>query len=345
VLPCNLVWTRREALVASLTTLSSAALVAPLCESAALAQEASATKTQGSFVQELRRLEGLATQLGIRPAETQPRLAEEPEPDAFRNMKERALQLLEDFGRAAGAQAAAALQDTAEFLRRINAAERSAPSPETRAAELAEALARKLTPPPFDDVLRAEYRKDFATAAIRPKYERAVQRDVARVLRNKARYEAVQSKTDVPWYVLAAIHNLEASLNFEAHLHNGDDIRYPTIHVPKGRPKDWDPPKSSKDWELSAQDALAEDRLANQTDWSLERTLYRLEAYNGWGPRLLRNSKTAYLWSFSTNYERGKYAADGKWDPNLVSDQCGAAVLIKALVQGGHIAEPPSWQP
>ncbi len=49
---------------------------------------------------------------------------------------------------------------------------------------------------------------------------------------------------------------------------------------------------------------------------------------------------TPYLWSFSTHYDRGKYVADGRWSETTPSDQCGAAVIIKALVDGGHIERP-----
>lgn len=38
-----------------------------------------------------------------------------------------------------------------------------------------------------------------------------------------------------------------------------------------------------------------------------------------------------HLWSFSQHYQRGKYAADGKFDTQLTSKQCGATVLLKQL--------------
>ena len=39
------------------------------------------------------------------------------------------------------------------------------------------------------------------------------------------------------------------------------------------------------DWASSAKDALRLLGFTGKTDWSLERTLYRLEAYNGFGYR------------------------------------------------------------
>jgi len=44
---------------------------------------------------------------------------------------------------------------------------------------------------------------------------------------------------------------------------------------------------------------------------------------------------TPYLWSFSNLYEKGKYVADGRFDPQTISKQCGAAIMVKALIDGG----------
>ena len=73
-----------------------------------------------------------------------------------------------------------------------------------------------------------------------------------------------------------------------------------------------------------------------EKDWSLERVLYRWEQYNGFGYHW-RDAKTPYLWSFSNHYVKGKYVSDGRYDPNYVSQQCGAAVTLKALVEAGAV--------
>jgi lysozyme family protein len=59
--------------------------------------------------------------------------------------------------------------------------------------------------------------------------------------------------------------------------------------------------------------------------------LYLLEGYNGFGYRR-RGVPTPYLWSFSNIYESGKFVLDGKFDPNAVSKQCGAALMLKAVL-------------
>jgi lysozyme family protein len=150
----------------------------------------------------------------------------------------------------------------------------------------------------------------------------------------RTRYEAVANAICVPWYFIGIVHALEASLNFEGHLHNGDPLSERTVQVPAGRPKVWQPPG---DWEASARDALEYEGFTNQTDWSLAHTLFRYEAYNGFRSRELHDINTPYLWSFSNHYDGGKFVADGVWSDDAVSKQCGAGVLLRELVTKGVI--------
>jgi lysozyme family protein len=159
---------------------------------------------------------------------------------------------------------------------------------------------------------------------------------IADPTRRKA-YEQVFEETCVPWYVVAIIHGMECSFDMNSHLHNGDSIKAKTKQVPANRPNPWLPPS---DWVSSAVDALKYDKLHEQADWSLPRILYRWEGYNGWRSRLLHKINTPYLWSFSNHYTKGKFVADNVWDANAVSKQCGAAVMLKGLVEAGHIATP-----
>src|SRR5439155_371250 len=141
--------------------------------------------------------------------------------------------------------------------------------------------------------------------------------------------------------VVAVIHSMEAGGDFTRHLHNGDPLTARTTHVPAGRPRTGKPPFT---WEASAIDALTYQGFGNWKDWSVPGTLYKLEGYNGFGyrdhhPQVL----SPYLWSFSNHYARGKYVADGRFSQTAVSQQCGAAVLLKRLQEGGRaaVAEGP----
>jgi lysozyme family protein len=185
--------------------------------------------------------------------------------------------------------------------------------------------------------LRPEYSRLFQSAAIRPEYADTADWHREMMLKSKPRYRSVSDDTGVPWYFIAVCHALEASFNFRAHLHNGDfPLSARTRQVPAGRPTKWLPPS---DWESSARDALRLLGFTGQSDWSLERTLYRIEAYNGFGYRP-QGIASPYLWSFSNHYTRGKYVADGKWSATAKSQQCGAAVMLKLLTDAGEIDWP-----
>jgi lysozyme family protein len=82
---------------------------------------------------------------------------------------------------------------------------------------------------------------------------------------------------------------------------------------------------------VSAIDALHYDQFTNWSDWSVAGICFKLEGYNGWGYRK-HGINSPYLWSFSNNYERGKYVADGHWDANAVSKQVGAVTALKKMV-------------
>ena len=177
--------------------------------------------------------------------------------------------------------------------------------------------------------LAKEYRTLFETCIIRPERKAAAETLVSKLADNRTRYEAVASPLGIPWQVVAVIHNMEASQNFKRHLHNGDPLSARTVQVPKGRPKSGQPPFT---WEESAADALKYDGLHKWTDWSVAGVLFQLELFNGWGYRRYHPAVlTPYLWSFSPHYTKGKYASDGKWSPTLVSNQCGAAVLLRQM--------------
>jgi lysozyme family protein len=185
--------------------------------------------------------------------------------------------------------------------------------------------------------LKDEYSRLFKSATMRSEYAEETDWHLTMMNKSKARYQSVSDDTGVPWYFIAVCHALESSFNFRAHLHNGDfPLSARTRQVPAGRPTRWLPPS---DWESSARDALKLLGFAGQKEWSVERTLYRLEAYNGFGYRPY-GVASPYLWSFSNHYARGKYVADRKWSSTAKSQQCGAAVMLRLLTNAGEIDWP-----
>jgi lysozyme family protein len=225
------------------------------------------------------------------------------------------------------------LEQASEALRAARNAERA---PRETAGE--ERRAAPLAVPAFEQIAD-EYRELFKTAVIDETKRANVNWYVSKILDPERRkgYEAVFEETCVPWYFVAITHGMEAGFDLKSHLHNGDPLKRQTVQVPAGRPKPWLPPS---DWVSSAVDAMRYDKLDEKADWDLAKMLYRWEGYNGWRSRVLKGIHTPYLWSFSNHYTKGKYVADNVWDPNAVSNQCGAAVMLKALVEAGAIAPP-----
>jgi lysozyme family protein len=179
-----------------------------------------------------------------------------------------------------------------------------------------------------------EYDVMFEAAAIAPAKQALVANACEMMLATQGRYEAAVAGTRIPWWFVAVIHGLESSFNFARHLHNGDPLDRRTTHVPANRPLSGDPPFT---WEESAKDAMSLKGFDERTDWSRPSVLYRLECYNGLGYRK-KGLASPYLWSFTDRYIRGKYVADGQFDPNAESKQVGAAAALKHLREQGLIA-------
>lgn len=141
----------------------------------------------------------------------------------------------------------------------------------------------------------------------------------------KSRYVAVSARTGVPWYVIAVIHEREASQNWNTQLGQGDPLHEVSHHVPAGRG-----PFST--WEDGAVDALVNcaPHAALNTDWSAGGTLTLLEEYNGLG-YANRGFPSPYVWAGTDQYGSGKYVRDGVFDPKVVDQQLGCAGLIMAM--------------
>jgi lysozyme family protein len=232
-----------------------------------------------------------------------------------------------------------------EHLRALNvlsgemhAAERLWPAPDDGVARAAPArrgrgkrapgLPSPLSVKDFSQ-LKDEYQTYYDACKLRPEHAGNLAYYVKRLNQKRAVYEQVAADmSGMPWAFIGVIHGMECGFNFAAHLHNGDSLTARTLHVPAGRPLMGSPPFT---WRESASDALRLKRFHEVTDWSIPRMLYLLERYNGFGYRM-RSLPTPYLWSFSNHYTKGKFVSDGQFDPNAVSKQCGAALMLQAVM-------------
>ncbi len=152
----------------------------------------------------------------------------------------------------------------------------------------------------------------------------------------KARYEIVTAQTGVPWFVVAVIHEREASQSWAANLAQGDPWNAVSVHVPKGQ-------GPFANWESAAVNALERcpPYAAHWTDWSIGGALTLLEEYNGLG-YAQRGVPSPYLWAGTDRYTAGKYIADGHYDPHAIDHQLGCAALLahmtlvdKSITLGG----------
>lgn len=186
----------------------------------------------------------------------------------------------------------------------------------------------------FQSVQRG-YANLWAKAEIRPDRVAAAKAIAVKLQKSQARYEAVSATVGAPWWFVAIIHQMEANADFTKHLHNGDPLSARTVRVPRGRPpRPLMPPFT---WEQSAADALTMEGIADVKGWTVPRALYQFEKYNGFA-YFNHAINSPYVWSFTTLYSRGKYVADGKWDADAVSQQCGAAAILKAMADGGIVS-------
>lgn len=142
----------------------------------------------------------------------------------------------------------------------------------------------------------------------------------------KVRYEKVSVATSVPWFIIAVIHEREASQSWSANLAQGDPWNRVSVHVPKGQgPFD--------SWESAAINALCKTPpfAARWKDWSAGGSLTLLEMYNGLGYCGL-GVPSPYIWASTNQYSCGKYIADHHYDPHAIDHQLGCAALISRMM-------------
>jgi len=189
----------------------------------------------------------------------------------------------------------------------------------------------------WNDAVRVELEALFASAEITD--PRRFERDAARARLNRPTYDVLVTTIEgtIPWWFVACVHCLEASFSFKAHLHNGDSLDTRTINEPSGRPRTGNPPYG---WAESARDALTMPgkRFHLNADWSVARSLWLLESFNGHGYRLYRGIHSPYLWAGTNHYTKGKYIRDGEYDKNAVSKQAGVAGLLKLLLSPDQLS-------
>jgi lysozyme family protein len=177
------------------------------------------------------------------------------------------------------------------------------------------------------DSVTGESEKLFQDMIINPKHLTFLNQKVDLIVALKEHYDAVQSATGVPWYVVAIVHHADASGRLDRHL-NGDPLTARTVTNPSGRPLTGQPPFT---WRDSAIDILKMNYGTTSDFSTVGAILYALERYNGFGYRR-RNVPSPFIWACTNHYVSGKFVSDFVFDPNHVSAQCGAAPILKVML-------------
>ena len=142
-------------------------------------------------------------------------------------------------------------------------------------------------------------------------------------LAHKAQYSAIQDETGVPWAMVAVIHRREGNGSFDTYLGNGELLSRRTTIVPAGR-------GPFKDFFTGATDALKFDDLTNVQDWRLEKQLFFVTGFNGWG---YYPHPSPYVWGGTNIQVIGKYVRDRVYDPTVWDIQPGCAPILAMIAK------------
>lgn len=149
-----------------------------------------------------------------------------------------------------------------------------------------------------------------------------------RLVAAKSRYQIVESRTNVPWSIIAVIHERESSQNWNTQLAQGDPLNRVSTHVPKGQ----GPYLGSDAWERAALIALEDSGGTKWGDWSSGGWTTFLEKYNGLG-YANKGKPSPYVWAGTNQYTSGKYISDGVYSESAVDIQPGCVALIYAMTK------------
>lgn len=156
-------------------------------------------------------------------------------------------------------------------------------------------------------------------------------RHVPKIIKNKKRYKAIADRLGIPLCIVPLIESKEMGSSvgkFDRYIGNGQKLTQKTTIVPKNR-------GPFNTWEEGVIDALITLKGYDKiTEWTLERMLFEMERYNGFG-YMNRGKESAYLWAKTLPHGRntGKFVADGVYDPNAIPKNIGVYALYTLLVQ------------
>jgi lysozyme family protein len=178
--------------------------------------------------------------------------------------------------------------------------------------------------PTFESA-RAGYALLWRGMAINPGRLDAANQAASRCLAGAARYKTIEGKIGVPWWFVALCHLREGNLNFATYLGNGQPLSRRTTIEPIGR-------GPFATFEAGAIDALGKMGFTGKPKgfWTIERIMYCLEAFNGFGYRNF-GVNSPYLWAGTNRYTAGKYVRDHVFDKSAVDHQLGSMAVLSRM--------------
>lgn len=193
-----------------------------------------------------------------------------------------------------------------------------------------------------EETVMADHQHNARMLEVAPGKMGELEEVLAKYRENKARYEKVAQATGIPPALICAIHYREA-FKFDRYLHNGQQLGSPTTYVPKGVLFD------KGQWEEAAIHALGGDIVDKNGKPSLERfqnlkekfgltadstdigaMMAVSEYYNGLGYRR-HGVQSCYVYAGTNLNQRGRYVADGKFDPESLDRRLGTAAIIMGI--------------
>ena len=153
----------------------------------------------------------------------------------------------------------------------------------------------------------------------------------------KVRYQEIEKATNVPWFVIAVIHEREASQDFTKQLGQGDPLNQISRHVPRGMGPYFDHPNDPPLHDAFYRCAV--DTLENSSpyaarwkDWTAGGALTLLVLYNGTGYFDYHHMPSPYDWGATDQERYGKYTSDGHFSATAWDTQIGCAAMLKAMM-------------
>lgn len=173
-------------------------------------------------------------------------------------------------------------------------------------------------------------------AKTNPKDSVLLDKLVGRYLRTKKVYDEIQAMrpNGVPSRIAFCLLYRECDNDMSCSPAQGDPLTHKSRHVPKGRIPGVSPAYT---FLQAAEDAYYSKDLdyLQAKDWStIGSTLWVCEGFNGTG-YWKRGLVSPYIWSGTSNYLRGKYTGDNRYNPKAVDQQMGvAALLLRMQLRG-----------